>query len=149
MDISRETFSHYSGTQSDKVVSITGFSKNELLISVFSKGLFLFDKKTGIKRPFELGIPSIEYRLKYSGLSVNVYQDSPSSVLILSNPIYRYHLDTKQAELIQTPQGVSLSTMICPIMQDDSCTYVNDMNSIYYIRNNKIIPVLICPTVLN
>lgn len=145
MDISRETFSHYSGTQSDKVVSITGFSKNELLISVFSKGLFLFDKKTGIKRPFELEIPSIEYRLKYSGLSVNVYQDSPSSVLILSNPIYRYHLDTKQAELIQTPQGVSLSTMICPIMQDDSCTYVNDMNSIYYIRNNKIIPVFDMP----
>lgn len=141
MNLSTETFVHYTDTKSDKVVSITGFTNDKLLLSLFSKGLFLLDKNTGKKSPFYLDIPSLDYRLKYSGLSVNVYQDTPSSVLIFSNPIYRYHIDSGKIEEIENPEGAKLSTMISPIFQCDSCTFVNDYYSVYYIKSNKLIPV--------
>ena len=51
---STETFVHYPDTWGDKMVSITGFTPNELLVSAFSKGIFIFDKKTGKKRPFAI-----------------------------------------------------------------------------------------------
>lgn len=42
---STETFVHYPDTWGDKMVSITSFTPNELLVSAFSKGIFIFDKR--------------------------------------------------------------------------------------------------------
>lgn len=129
-----ELFQHYKNTWGDKVVSVCGFNQHELLMSVFSKGLFLFNKETGEKRPFLDHIPDLNKRLKYSGLSVNVYQESPNSILIFSNPIYRYHIQTGQLQVIRKPDSIELSTMICTVGQNSEDIYLYDLCNIYRLK---------------
>ena len=57
---SEEIFVHYPDTWGDKMVSISSFTPNELLVSAFSKGIFIFDKRTGKKRPLPITAPSLE-----------------------------------------------------------------------------------------
>ncbi len=50
-----DTFKHYPSTYGDKVVSITDYSDSELLVSLYTKGMYLFNKETGnYHRPFYL-----------------------------------------------------------------------------------------------
>ena len=88
----------------DKMVSITGFTPNELLVSAFSKGIFIFDKKTGKKRPFAIMSPSLEHHIRYSGQPINLYRDTPNSILILSSPPYRYHTSPGNSLLSLVPK---------------------------------------------
>lgn len=132
-----ETFQHYPNTWGDKIVSICGYSEKELLISVFSKGLFLINKDTGIKRPFLDNIENLNQRLKYSGLSVNIFQETPHSILIFNNPIYRYDIRSNQLIPIKKPASLELNTMICPIKQNEKAIYLHDLYNIYRIRKDK------------
>lgn len=132
-----ETFRHFPNTWGDKVVSICGYSQDELLISVYSKGLFLFNKKTGDKHPFLDDIPSLNQRLKYSGLSVNVYRESAHSILIFSDPVYRYHIKSGDLQVIRKPKSLELSTMICTIKQDQDAIFLHDLNNIYRIKKDS------------
>ena len=118
-------------------MSICGYSEKELLISVFSKGLFLINKDTGVKRPFLDNIESLNQRLKYSGLSVNIFQETPHSILIFSNPIYRYDIRSNQLIPIKKPASLELNTMICPIKQNEKAIYLHDLYNIYRIRKDK------------
>lgn len=132
-----EIFKHFPNTWGDKIVSICGYNPDELLISVFSKGLFLLNKETGIKRPFLESIPSLNQRLKYSGLSVNVFQESPHSVLIFSNPIYRYDILDNKLQVIKNPNSVELNTMISVIKQNEKGIYIHDLYNIYRIKKDS------------
>lgn len=78
-------FHHYSSTRQEKVASITGFTSNELLLSIFSRGLFIFNKNTGAKRPLPITDEEINKQLYFSGKTVNLYQSNPESVLLLTN----------------------------------------------------------------
>lgn len=138
-----ETFQHYPNTWGDKIVSICGYSQEELIISVFSKGLFLFNKKTGTKRPFLDDIPSLNKRLKYTGLSVNVFQETPHSVLIFSNPVYRYDIRKDELQVIEKPDSIELNTMISTIKQNEKGIYLHDLYHIYRIkRDSKAVEVI-------
>ena len=46
-DSANNTFKHYPSTYGNKIISLSQYSSNELVCSVFSKGLFLFDKRNG------------------------------------------------------------------------------------------------------
>ncbi|MEG0456326.1 MAG: hypothetical protein RR559_13470, partial [Bacteroides sp.] len=45
-------FKHYPSTWRDKVASITGYSSTELMVSLFAKGVFIFNTTTGHSQPF-------------------------------------------------------------------------------------------------
>lgn len=87
-----EEFTHYPNTVGDKVVSITGFSSSKLLLSLFSKGVYVFDKLTGQYRPLEIKDKEINRLLFYTGKSVNIYQHAPqvAPVVGLSHLPLRY-----------------------------------------------------------
>lgn len=98
-------FTHYSSTWGDKVAFISGFTPGKLLISLFSKGVFVFNPATGEKQPFTIIDKETTTRLCNRGKSVNLYQNTPNTVLFLGDHIYQYHLKEKKFSTITEEEG--------------------------------------------
>lgn len=140
-------FRHYSSTRQDKVASVAGFTPNELLLSVFSRGLFIFDKTTGSKRPLIIPDEEINKQLYFSGKTVNLYQSNRESVLLLTNHIYQYDIASKQIRPATEEKGAEITGTVHPIAHNDRFTYINDIHRIYALdhRTNKLHTLLALP----
>lgn len=132
-----EQFTHYPATFGSKVASITGLSRQELLLSIFSKGLYAFDKRSGRLSALTDGDSLLRYQTMYSGQSVNLLQESDSTILLLSKPAYRYHTRTKRMERLETPDWLHAGI---PIAHDNGKSYFYDQNHVYELnhRSNRI-----------
>lgn len=147
LDPETKKFRHYSSTRQDKVASVAGFTPNELLLSIFSRGLFIFDKNTGIKRPLPISDEEINKQLYFSGKTVNLYQSNPQSVLLLTNHIYRYDIASKQFRAVREEEGVEITGTVHPITHDDRFTYINDIHRLYALdqQTNQLNTLLALP----
>lgn len=132
-------FIHYPATYGEKVVSLCRYSQQELLISLFSKGVFFFNKQTGKIRPINEGSAVINQIALYGRKGINLYQDETESVLLLSSEIYRYYLKSGRLQQLSDSQ-ISIEGQTLPIGYDSFKTYLYDLKHIYTIdhRNNKI-----------
>lgn len=132
-------FIHYPATYGEKVVSLCRYSQQELLISLFSKGVFFFNKQTGKIRPINEGSAVINQIALYGRKGINLYQDETESVLLLSSEIYRYYLKSGRLQQLSDSQ-ISIEGQTLPIGYDSLKTYLYDLKHIYTIdhRNNKI-----------
>ncbi|MGL4292336.1 MAG: two-component regulator propeller domain-containing protein [Bacteroidales bacterium] len=90
-DPATETFLHYPSTYKEKVASIINYSKTELMVSFFSKGVFLFNKETGKTTPFLLLSETDNKRICRSSNSVNMARISDDRFLFLADNVYTYH----------------------------------------------------------
>lgn len=141
-----EKFRHYPTTWKDKVASVTGFTSNELLLSIFSKGLFIFNKSTGSMKPLVIDNEEINNLLRYSGRTVNVYQTSPRSVLLLGSHIYRYDIASGSVEVAIEEEGTDLVGTILPVSSGVKESYFCDLRRIYVLNHstNKLHTVFTC-----
>ncbi len=133
LDEERNEILHYPTTWGDKVVSICGYSSSELLVSIFSKGFFLFNKHTGAKRAFRLTQNKLSDYIKYSRLSTNVYNETDDAILLLTNPVTRYYISTGRTEEVVNgtpgiPQG-----MLCSAGRDSLYSYFHNTQNLYRI----------------
>lgn len=131
-------FYHILSTWEDKVASITGMDKNRLLISLFSKGLFIFDKRNGQYQPLTILNDSINDLLCHRGKTVNVYQNTLETILLLSEIPYSYHISKQQFTPIPYGKGVKeiLGTLL-PIEREGSDCYMHDLKHIYRIHAQR------------
>lgn len=134
LDTKRHTFQHYPNTWGDKVVSICNYSPRELLVSIFSQGLFLFDKATGQKTPCPSQSEALKRFIRYSGVPANLYNETDNTILVLAQPLFRYHIREKRLEEITKIPGHGIIGMICPIGSDGEYTYFYDTQSIYKMK---------------
>ena len=81
-----EKFTHYLSTWNDKIAFISGFTPGKLLISLFSKGVFVFNPATGEKQPFTIVDKETTTQLCNRGKSVNLYQNTPQHRVITGRP---------------------------------------------------------------
>ena len=95
LDPVTKKFHHVLSTWGDKVSSITGVDQRHLLVSLFSKGLFFFDKQTESYQPLIIINDSINTLLCKRGKTVNVFRNTPETILLLSEMPYSYHLTRK------------------------------------------------------
>ena len=132
-------FIHYPATYGEKVVSLCRYSHQELLISLFSKGVFLFNKQTGKIRPLNKTNAVINQIALYGRKGINLYQDETESVLLLSTQIHRYYLKSGRIQQLSDSQ-ISIEGQTIPIGYDSLKTYLYDLKHIYSInhQNNKI-----------
>ncbi len=130
-------FTHFPATFGHKVASIARLSERELLLSVFSRGLFTFDKLTGRLHPLDYKDSALRYRMVYSGQTVNLLQESPNTILFLSNPLYRYHTDSKRMEILNTPEYL---TATFPVASSNGASFFHDQKHIYrlYSSSNRV-----------
>lgn len=142
LDTDEHTFRHYPDTWGDKVVSVCRYSGRQLLLSVFGKGFFLFDKQTGRKEPFPFSFERLNNFVRYSGIPANLCRETDDAVLLLANPVCRYYIHEKRLEEIgQAEHGVI--GMLCFIGRDGDSSYFYDTQSIYRLEKGgrKLITV--------
>lgn len=130
-----EKFTYYPSTWGDKVAYITNFTPGKLLISLFSQGVFEFNPATGEKQPFTIIDKETTTRLCNRGKSVNLYRNTPSTVLLLGDHIYQYHLKDKTFSIITEEEGKDIVGTLVPFRHDGNLTYINDFKHIYGLDN--------------
>lgn len=86
-----QKFYHYPATWGDKVVSLAGIDRSHLLVSLFDKGLFLYDKQARSYKPLTIVNDSINAFICQQGKSVNLLRHAPDEVLLLSEHPYCYN----------------------------------------------------------
>lgn len=96
------TFTHYPLTKGMKVVSIVDYDNQHLLLSLYQNGLRLFNKSTGETQPFHLKNEKLESQLFYDTRCLHLYKESPNSILILIDKIYRLDLRTNNVTCINS-----------------------------------------------
>ncbi|MEG1867033.1 MAG: two-component regulator propeller domain-containing protein [Bacteroides sp.] len=133
-------FNHYPTTWRDKVASICGFSANELLVSLFAKGIFVFNKSTGKERPFTIVNKTINDQLCFSGRTVNLYRNTPETILLLADHVYRYTIASKRFDISSEEEGHTISGALLPITSKSNRTFLNDIRCIYELNHldNKL-----------
>lgn len=128
-------FKHFSNIWGNKVSAITGFDEDDLLLSYFNKGLFLFNKKTASCRPFIIVNDSINHHLCCRGKAINILQNTPETILIMSEQLYVYNLKNRHFSSIIMDQSPKFYGVLAPIGSDSTFTYLNDLKSVYSLNN--------------
>lgn len=134
-------FYHVMPTWGDKVSSITGIDKDHLLVSLFSKGLFFFNKQTEKYQPLIIVNDSINELLCQRGKTVNVFKNTEETVLLLSEKPYSYHLIRKDFTPIPLNKRIKeIVGTLLPISSDGPLSYIYDFKRIYQVdaRQNKL-----------
>lgn len=145
---STEKFKHFSNTWGDKIASITGFSDSELLITIFNRGVFRFNKQTSALNRVLIVNDSIDHSLCHTGKAVNVYRNTPETILFLGNPnIYTYTVSSGHFEEVEKEFDEQITGALLPIHHNPYLTYMNDFYSIYEFnhRTNKLSRIYKCP----
>ena len=145
-NLSSETFRHYENTWGDQISSICDISDNKILVSVFSKGIYYLDKSSGKKTPLIIEDKELYNSLFNSGKSVQLrkYKDN---ILLLSNNIYKYNIDTHKIDTIQYEGGTRNNESLYCFSEDDKTLYINDQHSIYKLKkdDNKLYRIYSVP----
>ena len=130
-----EKFTHYPSTWEDKVASISPFTSGNLLLSIFSQGVFVFNPATGKKTPFIIIDTETSTRLGSRGKTVNLFQNTPHSVLLLGDHVYQYNLKEQTFSVATEQQGLDIIGAILPITNHQNYTYLNDTKHIFSLDN--------------
>lgn len=131
-----EKFTHYPFTWEDKVASISPFTSGNLLLSIFSQGVFVFNPATGKKIPFIIIDTETSTRLGSRGKTVNLFQNTPHSVLLLGDHVYQYNLKEQTFSVATEQQGLDIIGAILPITNHQHYTYLNDTKHIFSLDNH-------------
>ena len=87
-----EQFTHHLKTYNDKVTSITDFNGTSLLVSLYGKGLFIYNPDSDAYTPFTIINPTVDYEECHSGFTPFAYKLSESTILITAKNNYFYDL---------------------------------------------------------
>ena len=130
-----EKFTHYSSTWEDKIASICPFTSGNLLVSIFSKGIFVFNPTTGKKTPFMIIDSETSMRLGKRGKTVNLFSNNPHSILLLGDHVYQYDLKKHTFNIATEQEGLDIIGTFLPITNYGNYTYLNDIKHIYRLDN--------------
>lgn len=129
------TFKHYPNTYNEKIVSITDFSEKELLVCLYGKEpyLFLFDKKTGSRRPFVIMTPEITREIYNSLFITYANRVSSNKIYILSNYAYIYDTEKKIFSSFKTDLDYLGGMILIGFTQD--ATYLINNSQLFEVQH--------------
>ena len=108
-DPSTDKFIHFPSTYGDKVVSIAEVSETELMVSLYTKGIFLFNKKTHKYRPFTIVDEETNKKECFYGYLPLANQVADGKIYIISCGTYVYHTHDHTFSRMQTDRDYVFS----------------------------------------
>lgn len=127
-----DTFKHYPATYGDKVVSITDYSDSELLVSLYTKGLYLFNKETGrYSRPFYVIDEATTIDQFHGGNASMAYRITDEWSYFLGKNAISHNLRTGKYSFLKingNKLAVGPMKMVCT---DDKSAYIIQSNKLY------------------
>lgn len=108
-DPSTDKFIHFPSTYGDKVVSIAEVSETELMVSLYTKRIFLFNKKTHKYRPFTIVDEETNKKECFYGYLPLANQVADGKIYIISCGTYVYHTHDHTFSRMQTDRDYDFS----------------------------------------
>lgn len=105
-----DQFTHFPSTNGDKVVSITNLSEDELLVSLYTKGIFTFHKRTGNYRRFVVVDEATNRKECFYGYLPLATQVNDNKIYILSYGAWVYHIQERRFAPLMLPDVCKKST---------------------------------------
>ena len=99
-----DQFFHYPMTYGDKVISMTNLSDEELLISIYTKGLFTFNKRTGQYKRFVVVDEFTNRKTCFNGYVTLVNEVGNDKIYIIGYGGWIYHTKEKKFTPLVLPE---------------------------------------------
>lgn len=125
---------HYPTTYGAKVASIASYDEANLLLSVYSKGLFLFEKNSGEITPLDISNEELTQQMIRMGRTVHLVNENDGGILFLGKEIYRWDKDNEHPVKLKVEDAHHLSDFFFPVKSATGVTYVHDSHNLYAIR---------------
>lgn len=130
-------FVHYRHTADMKVASIADYSADKLVLSLFSRGIYLFDKRTGRLDALRVTDKELERQMLYIGRTVNLCNDGDGSVLFLGQDIYRYDKSSGSFSIISASGSQPSSGSFLPVSANPDYSVFHDLYSLYSLKTGS------------
>ena len=127
-----DKFTHYPTTYGDKVISMTNLSDTELLISIYTKGLFAFNKRTGQYRRFLVVDEFTNRRTCFNGYVTLVNEVANDKIYIIGYGGWVYHTKEKKFTPLVLPE--KFREKVSPLQMaysDDEFSLLRQGNTIF------------------
>ena len=142
-DLKSKTFKHYPSTFDSKVVSIAAYTDDELLLSIYPKGFYIFNKHTETLRPLIKKSTMIKYMMLYEGIPLKIINEDKENIILTANDLFRYNLSSKKLEKILVEEDKKITSQLFPIFTTDSAVYLYDKHNVYELtKGSKTIKVI-------
>lgn len=122
-------FTHYNATYGMSITSIINYSQDQLLLSAYNKGLFLFDKKNKNIIPFSDIDPKTNKEVFQNANIIHLHETKDNKIIINSKNIYIY--DKKQKKLTYIDSNKYKSGSPTAIGDDGNIYYAKTTNTIW------------------
>ena len=132
-----DTFKHYPSTYGDKVVSITDYSDTELLVSLYTTGIFLFNKETGQSRPFYIIDKETTIDQCFSSYVNLAYQVTDEWFYFIGKNAISYNRRAGKFSFLKIDGNrlaVGAMKMVCA---DEHAAYIIQSNKLYEVRHGN------------
>ena len=130
-------FTHYPSTLGTKIITISTYSESELALSVYSGGIWIFNKRTGAVRPLEIKDEMLSYFMKYTGRSLLTSNGKNGELYLLADFIKMYDRKTGLCTSVTLEGEGRTSGVIYVIGIGEKGLYVHDLFSIYILNEEK------------
>lgn len=130
-----EQFTHHLKTYGDKVVSITDLSDGELLVSLYAKGLFVYNIKNQSYKPFIIVDQETNADECFSGFVPICHRITSDRLLILAKNAYVYDLRSGQFKELKYAQGLTNLHSLQLTYNDGTRSFMTKGNTIYTFEN--------------
>ncbi len=129
-----EQFVHHTNTYNDKVSSITYFSPNELLVSLYGKGLFIYNILSRSYTPFLLIDEATDQQECHAGFTPFVYHIAKDKILITAKNTYLYNLQNKEFNKISFAEGLTPKNALQLKAQQGDTLFLSKGNVLYQMK---------------
>lgn len=127
-------FKHYPETYKTKVASIAYYSEHELLLELYLKGFFVFNKETGNIRELKIDNEHINNKAFYTETTVNLVNEDDNHILFVTDRLHRYDIKAASIEEITLEKGIANGYFL-PAGRTSNQIFFYDDKSIYSLRN--------------
>lgn len=131
-----ETFRHYANTYGDKISSITDYSDTEFLVSLYGKGLFIYNINTQRYRPFVIIDERTNAEECLSGFTPFSHKIQSDKILILAKNAYLYNPRAHTFEKVRHASGEQSVFALQLVYSDDKLSFLTKGNTIYTLGHD-------------
>lgn len=154
MSVENGSFRHYNCGNVDKITSITEYNADNLLVSAFDKGLFLFNKNTGVLENFKLADKYLNTELGLKGRNVYVYKYDKNKIYFFADSIYSYETTTGKFEKVKIGFDIRYYNIISSLIRfdgDNDNSFLFSQKDIYRLchSENKLYSIYHLPLGVN
>ena len=130
------TFTHFPATYKSKVASIAYYSENELLLELYLRGFYVFNKKTGTMRELKIDNEHINNKAFYTETTVNLVNEDENYILCVTDKIHRYDIKSGRIEEIEVERGRAYGYFLLA-GRNDSRLFFYDNRAIYSLKKGE------------